>query len=57
MSSGDTPTYRASAAVAEPVPPVVHLENGDRLPRCEFEKRCLARPDIKKAELSEQPVR
>ena len=57
MSSGDAPTGRASAAVAEPIPPVVMpLENGDRLPRCEFEQRYLARPDIKKAELIEGVV-
>lgn len=56
MGSADAPTDRASAAVAEPVPPVVPLENGDRLPRCEFEKRCLARPDVKKAELIEGVV-
>ena len=32
------------------------LENGDRLTRCEFERRYLARPDIKKAELIEGRV-
>ena len=56
MSSGDAPTNRASVSVAEPFPPVVPLENGDRLARCEFEKRYLARPDIKKAELIEGVV-
>ena len=37
----------------EPVPP---LENGDRLTRCEFERRYAARPDLKKAELIEGVV-
>ena len=32
------------------------LENGDRLDRCEFERRYKARPDIKKAELVEGTV-
>ncbi len=32
------------------------LENGDRLPRCEFERRYAARPEIKKAELIEGVV-
>ena len=32
------------------------MENGDRLPRWEFERRYLARPDIKKAELIEGVV-
>ena len=35
-------------------PPV--LENGDRLTRCEFERRYAARPDVKKAELIEGVV-
>ena len=35
------------------VPP---LENGDRLTRCEFERRYAARPDLKKAELIEGVV-
>ena len=56
MASGDVPTDSATAAVSEPIPPVMPLENGDRLPRCEFEKRYLARPDIKKAELIEGVV-
>ena len=34
----------------------VPLENGDRLTRCEFERRYLARPDIRKAELVEGVV-
>ena len=32
------------------------LENGDRLTRCEFERRYAARPDVKKAELIEGVV-
>ena len=32
------------------------LENGDRLTRCEFERRYAARPDLKKAELIEGVV-
>ena len=32
------------------------LENGDRLTRAEFERRCEARPDLKKAELIEGVV-
>lgn len=32
------------------------LENGDRLSRCEFERRYKARPDVKKAELIEGTV-
>ena len=32
------------------------LENGDRLSRCEFERRYESRPDIKKAELIEGVV-
>ena len=34
-------------------PGSAQLENGDRLSRCEFERRYKARPDIKKAELIE----
>ena len=34
----------------------VPLENGDRLSRCEFERRYVARPDINKAELIEGVV-
>lgn len=55
----------ARQATAEPsdpeaaVPPLdgfVPLENGDRLTRCEFERRYTARPDIRKAELIEGVV-
>ena len=45
-SSGDP----ERPAAAGPVPP---LENGDRLSRCEFERRYAARPDLKKAQLIE----
>ena len=34
----------------------VSLENGDRLTRCEFERRYLARPDLNKVELIEGVV-
>ena len=36
--------------------PIPVLENGDRLTRCEFERRYAARPDVKKAELIEGVV-
>ena len=48
-SSGDT----ERPAAAGPVPA---LENGDRLSRCEFERRYAARPDLKKAQLIEGVV-
>ena len=41
------------APTVAPVPP---LENGDRLTRCEFERRYAAQPDLKKAELIEGVV-
>ena len=56
MGRGDSPTDSATAVMAVPVAPGIPLENGDRLPRCEFERRYLARPDIKKAELIEGVV-
>src|SRR3954468_20259173 len=40
----------------EPTEPVPPLENGDRLTRAEFERRYLASPQIKKAELIEGVV-
>ena len=43
----------ASHPFEEPIPA---LENGDRLTRCEFERRYAARPDVKKAELIEGVV-
>ena len=36
--------------------PAPCLESGDRLTRCEFERRCATRPDIRKAELIEGVV-
>ena len=56
MGTGDVPTGSAAGAVAVSTPPVIPLENGDRLRRFEFEMRYLARPDIKKAELIEGVV-
>jgi Uma2 family endonuclease len=45
-------------SVSEALPPhaAAPLESGDRLTRCEFEKRYALRPDIKKAELIEGVV-
>ena len=56
MATRDVPTDLAAGAVATSAPPVTPMENGDRLPRWEFERRYLARPDIKKAELIEGVV-
>ena len=39
-----------------PVPRAPALENGDRLTRCEFERRYALRPDLKKAQLIEGVV-
>ena len=47
----------ASAAAAPPgAPATTTLENGDRLTRCEFERRYALRPDLKKAQLIEGVV-
>lgn len=43
-------------AAEPPLDGFVPLENGDRLTRCEFERRYTARPDIRKAELIEGVV-
>ena len=43
-------------AEARPAGSTPLLENGDRLPRAEFERRYEARPDLKKAELIEGVV-
>ena len=43
-------------AAAPPLDGFAPLENGDRLTRCEFERRYTARPDIRKAELIEGMV-
>ena len=45
-----------AASIAPPVVPVPRLEPGDRLSRAEFERRYLAMPDVKKAELIEGVV-
>ena len=50
-----TPPWRAPGS-ATPNPPASEtpaLENGDRLTRCEFERRYAMRPDLKKAQLVE----
>ena len=48
-ASGDAKRPRAATCIPA-------LENGDRLTRCEFERRYAARPDLKKAELIEGVV-
>ena len=55
------PTSRSGAHGTVPpprstVPRVPALENGDRLTRCEFERRYALRPDLKKAQLIEGVV-
>ena len=50
-SSGGRQSPGISPRSSSPRIPV--LENGDRLTRCEFERRYAARPDLKKAELIE----
>ena len=52
------PTSRSSEPGTDspprgPVQPPPALENGDRLTRCEFERRYALRPDLKKAQLIE----
>ena len=49
--TGATGGAKRSAVAKTPM-----LENGDRLTRCEFERRYAARPDVKKAELIEGVV-
>lgn len=46
----------AADLLAPSRPRVIPLENGDRLPRGEFERRYLASPNLKKAELIEGVV-
>ena len=46
----------AAGAVAPARRRIIPFENGDRLSRGEFERRYLARPDVKKAELIEGVV-
>ena len=48
-TSGDVRRPRADTRI-------LPLENGDRLTRCEFERRYAARPDLRKAELIEGVV-
>ena len=48
-----TPGDAARPPAGRPAPT---LENGDRLTRCEFERRYAARPDLKKAQLIEGVV-
>ena len=53
MTEFDVPSMtgvpdEATNPASEPIP---ELENGDRLTRCEFERRYAAQPDVKKAEL------
>ena len=55
MATPDVPARLADASATVPHF-AVPFENGDRLPRCEFEKRYFARSDIKKAELIEGVV-
>ena len=43
----------AAATPRTPAPRTPSLENGDRLTRCEFERRYALRPDLKKAQLIE----
>ena len=45
-----------TAPPPSPAPRVPTFENGDRLTRCEFERRYALRPDIKKAQLIEGVV-
>ena len=57
--AGPAPSSTTGAAARRPAagrprPPA--LENGDRLTRCEFERRYAARPDLEKAELIEGVV-
>ena len=49
-ATGTAPPPQASA------PRASMLENGDRLTRCEFERRYALRPDLKKAQLIEGTV-
>ena len=59
MPELDTPSTNDASGDAMPPRTVTHmpaLENGDRLTRCEFERRYAARPDVKKAELIEGVV-
>ena len=50
MATLESPTRSPKAQAPETLPP---LENGDQLPRAEFERRFDAMPELKKAELLE----
>ena len=56
MGTHAVPAGSGVGTVAATTAPVIPLENGDRFSRCEFERRYLARPDLKKAELIEGVV-
>ena len=59
MPELDAPSTKIASGDAKPPRPATctpELENGDRLTRCEFERRYAARPDVKKAELIEGVV-
>ena len=49
-------TTLGKARLRSAAPSVPSLENGDRLARCEFERRYAARPEVKKAEVIEGVV-
>ena len=56
MAQPDAATAPGTSGGGEGPPAVARipaLENGDRLTRCEFERRYVARPDLKKAQLIE----
>ena len=48
-----SPSGASGAAPPPGAPATTTLENGDRLTRCEFERRYALRPDLKKAQLIE----
>lgn len=53
MATATRPDASGSLTEPLPTPPLLPLENGDRLTRDEFERRYDAMPDLKKAELIE----
>ena len=55
VPAASTPPSTGGGHASTPVRRLL-LENGDRLSRCEFERRYATRPDIKKAELIEGVV-
>ena len=56
MATQNRANGSAAGAVAPARRRIIPFENGDRLSRGEFERRYLARPDVKKAELIEGVV-